>query len=146
MRAALAVLLGAVMLYPPLTTPSPRIHAAARAHAAAPVLQALRAEVRQARLTAYAWTGQVMYSGQYPGAGDAACSWDIPLGSTVTLLDGPLAGNEYLCEDRGPLGAGAPEDWIDLYAGTDDAAWALMALYPDQQVSIAVSSWSDAVP
>ena len=38
----------------------------------------------------------------------AACSWDIPLWSYVTI-----DGDEYQCQDRGDLGFSG---WIDIYA------------------------------
>lgn len=70
-------------------------------------------------ITFYTDTG-ITYSGEwthesfmdsngdyYPGV--AACSWNIPLYSRVTLV---ATGHQYICKDRGRLGF---RDWIDIY-------------------------------
>lgn len=42
----------------------------------------------------------------------AACSYDLPLGTLITV-----DGDEYVCADRGRLGSGSPRTWIDLSGG-----------------------------
>lgn len=74
-------------------------------------------EVRTVRLTYYLLRG-VTYSGAYTGPGVAACSWDIPLGSVVSLPD----GEAYTCLDRGLLGSSG---WLDVWSASHgDGLWA----------------------
>lgn len=58
--------------------------------------------------TAYLPTGQVAYNGEYPFAGSAAASWNIPLGSIFRFAD----GREVIVTDRGRLGS---EGWLDIF-------------------------------
>lgn len=60
-------------------------------------------------VTHYADSG-VTYSGGQTRPGVAACSWNIPMFSTVFFAD----GRSYRCEDRGQLGNSG---WIDLWVG-----------------------------
>ena len=91
----------------------------------------IRSQPLHSRWTAYARiTGYDLYGYTYGGtittAGEtAACSWDIPLFSTVTV-----AGDTYICEDRGDLGDGYPYSWVDIYAPNP---WVIPATYGDWQ-------------
>jgi 3D (Asp-Asp-Asp) domain-containing protein len=66
-------------------------------------------ESMQVTVTHYADSG-VTYSGGQTRPGVAACSWNIPMYSTIRFQD----GREVRCEDRGQLGSSG---WIDLWVG-----------------------------
>jgi hypothetical protein len=63
------------------------------------------------RVTWYLPTGNVMYSGQYPFVGAAACSWNFSIGTRLRLPD----GREVTCLDRGRLGSAG---WVDIFVPT----------------------------
>jgi len=60
-------------------------------------------------VTHYALSGTT-YSGEQTRQGVAACSWNIPLHSTIRFED----GRAYRCVDRGQLGNSG---WIDIWVG-----------------------------
>ena len=63
------------------------------------------------RLTHYV-VGGITYGGGHTYLGSAACSWDLPLGTRITLL---ATGETFTCDDRGLLGSGWPASWVDIY-------------------------------
>lgn len=64
-----------------------------------------------ARVTWYQGAGWTA-GGWYTVEGvTAACSYDIPLGTWISV-----AGDVYQCQDRGLLGSGNPS-WIDVFGG-----------------------------
>jgi 3D (Asp-Asp-Asp) domain-containing protein len=67
----------------------------------------LAAEELTVTVTHYAINGTT-YGGTQTHAGVVACSWNIPLWSTVIFPD----GRTYVCEDRGQLGNSG---WIDIW-------------------------------
>lgn len=71
---------------------------------------------RLARITFYQDVGYTA-SGLYTAPGLAGCSYDLPLGTRVSV-----AGDVYLCADRGNVGAGVPYSWIDIWAA-DGWSW-----------------------
>lgn len=93
------------------------------------------------RVTAYEWTGSPMYDGNWPDAGAAACSWDLALGTKLQFPDGTVV----ICEDRGMLGSGNPESWVDVYGGDWAGCEAVMEAYQTQQavVSVIRVGWTD---
>lgn len=66
-------------------------------------------EAMTVTVTHYADSG-VTYSGGQTRPGVAACSWNIPMYSTVHFAD----GRAYRCEDRGQLGSSG---WVDIWVG-----------------------------
>jgi len=74
------------------------------------------------RVTYYTPTGNPMYSGVYPQYGDAACSWNLPLGTRLRLPD----GYEVTCWDRGQLGS---QGWLDLFAPSPAIGRGFIARY-----------------
>jgi hypothetical protein len=61
----------------------------------------------EVRLTYYTLSG-LTYSGYMTRPGTAACSWNLELGTRLRLPD----GEEFVCQDRGLLGA---RGWVDLW-------------------------------
>lgn len=61
------------------------------------------------RVTYYYPTGNPTYSGVYPYAGSAACSWNFPIGTQLQFEDGYIV----ICLDRGMLGWNG---WVDIFA------------------------------
>lgn len=64
-------------------------------------------EAMTVTVTHYADSG-LTYSGGQTRPGVAACSWNIPMFSTIRFED----GRAYRCEDRGQLGASG---WVDIF-------------------------------
>jgi hypothetical protein len=60
-----------------------------------------------------------MYNGQQVYEGAAACSWDLPLGTTFVIQNDPT-GRTYVCADRGLL----PDTWVDIYFYHPSDGWA----------------------
>lgn len=68
-------------------------------------------EILTVRVTWYLPTGYRMANGEWPYVGAAACSTNLGFGTRLRFPD----GTEFVCADRGYLGAGG---WADLYAPT----------------------------
>lgn len=66
-------------------------------------------EAMTVTVTHYADSG-LTYSGGQTRPGVVACSWNIPMFSTIRFQD----GREYRCEDRGQLGSSG---WVDVWVG-----------------------------
>lgn len=70
--------------------------------------------IRNARITFYACIGNgfcnTMAGGKEPYEGAAACSYDLPLGTRLQIVNDP-AHRIYTCEDRGYLSP----TWIDVF-------------------------------
>ena len=70
--------------------------------------------VRDVRITFYACIGDgfcgTMAGGKEPYEGAAACSYDLPLGTRLRIVNDPTE-RIYTCEDRGYL----TPTWIDVF-------------------------------
>jgi 3D (Asp-Asp-Asp) domain-containing protein len=60
------------------------------------------------------YSGTSVGVGRHVGILDAACGWDVPLGTVVTIIK---TGESYTCTDRGKLGVRHIDVWF-YYEGT----------------------------
>ncbi len=91
-------------------------------HVPPPGAQASPQEISY-HVTAYLWTGDVMYSGIYPFSGAAACSRRWAIGTQFVMWDGAI----FTCLDRGLLDEYGVD--LDLFAWSYSEAVYLMARY-----------------
>ncbi len=78
--------------------------------------------IKNARITFYACIGNgfcnTMAGGKQPYEGAAACSYDLPIGTRLQIVNDP-SGRVFTCEDRGYL---APT-WIDVFFWNAADGW-----------------------
>lgn len=82
-----------------------------------------RRAIENVNITFYSCLGEGfcgnMYNGQRVHQGAAACSFDLPIGTSFTIAGDPT-NRVYRCEDRGVLTA----TWVDIYWYDPADGWA----------------------